>query len=584
MVEEVFWKVGGQQGEGIESTGDIFATALNRKGYFLYSYRQFSSRIKGGHTNNKIRVSTKPIYSIGDDLDILIAFDQETIDLNGHELGEKGIIIADDKFDPIKPVDIKARLYPVPFTQIATELGNSLMKNMVALGATAAVMGLEEDIFDGVVEEMFGPKGQAVVDKNLEALRRGAEYILEQWEMIEGFALSKADDKRRMFLIGNEAIGLGALAAGARFMAAYPITPASEIMEYLIRKLPELGGTVIQTEDEIAAAGMTIGANFAGVRALTASSGPGLSLKTESIGLASMTETPMVVINTMRGGPSTGLPTKTEQSDVMAMIYSTHGEGAKIVMAPSTVEEAFYDTIEAFNMAEEFQCPVILLTDLQLSLSKQTAEPFDYNRIKIRRGKLMLGQELPDNKGEYFKRYAVTDDGISPRVVPGMENGIHHVTGLEHNEMGKPSEAPANHRAQMDKRLGKLKGVSKVFPTPIRVDAPYDEADILLTGFSSTYGAMAEAALRLREDGVKVNHAHLRLIHPFPKQELQPLMEKAKKIVVVEQNATGQLANLIKMNLGYGDKIVSLGRYDGQPLVPQDVYGKCMEVVSCGNL
>ncbi len=222
-------------------------------------------------------------------------------------------------------------------------------------------------------------------------------------------------------MIGNDAIALGALAGGSRFMAAYPITPASEIMEYLIKKLPQFGGTVIQTEDEIAACTMAIGANYAGVRTLTASAGPGLSLMMEAIGLAGITETPIVIVDTQRGGPSTGLPTKQEQSDLMAMIYGTHGEIPKVVIAPSTVQEAFYDMVEAFNIAEEYQCPVIVLTDLQLSLGKQTVEPLEYDKIEIRRGKLVTGElpEIPD-KG-CFKRYEVTEDGVSPRVLPGMK-------------------------------------------------------------------------------------------------------------------------------------------------------------------
>ena len=351
MVQQLSWKVGGQQGEGIESTGEIFSTALNRLGYYLYGYRHFSSRIKGGHTNTKIRFSTTQILSVSDDLDILVASDQETIDVNVHELRVGGVVIADAKFNPSLPETCTtATLYAVPFTEIATELGTSLMKNMVAVGASSAVLHIDTEVFEEVVLEIFGKKGQKVVQKNMEAIKKGADYIREQLgEQLETMKLDPADGKKRMFMIGNDAIALGALAGGARFMPAYPITPASEIMEYLIKKLPQFGGTVIQTEDEIAACTMAIGANYAGVRALTASAGPGLSLMMESIGLAGITEQPVVIIDTQRGGPSTGLPTKQEQSDLMAMIYGTHGEIPKIVMAPSTVEEAFYDTIKAFN-------------------------------------------------------------------------------------------------------------------------------------------------------------------------------------------------------------------------------------------
>ena len=384
MINQLSWKVGGQQGEGIESTGEIFAIALNRLGYYLYGYRHFSSRIKGGHTNNKIRVSTTEVRSISDDLDILVAFDQETVDVNYKELHSKGVILADSKFDPKKPEDTQASMYAVPFTEIATGLGTSLMKNMVAIGATSAVLDLDIQVFEEVVHEIFGKKGEQVVAKNMDAIKAGYDYMKEKLEAgVQTMQLEKADGKKRMFMIGNDAIALGAIAGGCRFMAAYPITPASEIMEYLIKKLPALGGTVIQTEDEIAACTMAIGANYGGVRAITASAGPGLSLKMEAIGLSGITETPLVIVDTQRGGPSTGLPTKQEQSDLMAMIYGTHGEIPKIVMAPSTVQEAFYDAAEAFNLAEEYQCPVILLTDLQLSLGKQTVEPLDFSKVEI---------------------------------------------------------------------------------------------------------------------------------------------------------------------------------------------------------
>ncbi|WP_342430633.1 2-oxoacid:acceptor oxidoreductase subunit alpha [Neobacillus sp. FSL H8-0543] len=577
MINQLSWKVGGQQGEGIESTGEIFAIALNRLGYYLYGYRHFSSRIKGGHTNNKIRVSTTQVRSISDDLDILVAFDQETIDVNYKELHANGVILADAKFKPTKPEDTQASMYAVPFTEIATELGTSLMKNMVAIGATSAVLDLDIHVFKEVVQEIFGKKGEQVVAKNMEAIKTGFDYMKEQLgEGAQVMDLEKADGKKRMFMIGNDAIALGAIAGGCRFMAAYPITPASEIMEYLIKKLPALGGTVIQTEDEIAACTMAIGANYGGVRAITASAGPGLSLKMEAIGLSGITETPLVIVDTQRGGPSTGLPTKQEQSDLMAMIYGTHGEIPKIVMAPSTVQEAFYDAAEAFNLAEEYQCPVILLTDLQLSLGKQTVEPLNFNKVEIRRGKLVTG-EIPESENKaYFKRYEVTEDGISPRVIPGMKNGIHHVTGVEHDETGKPSESALNRNAQMDKRFRKVENIR--FDTPVYKNAKHEEADILLVGFNSTRGAIEEAMIRLESDGLKVNHAHIRLIHPFPTNELLPLVRAAKKVVVVENNATGQLANIIKMNVGYAEKIVKHLKYDGNPFLPHEVYTKCKEL------
>ncbi|MGG3451266.1 2-oxoacid:acceptor oxidoreductase subunit alpha [Domibacillus aminovorans] len=580
MLEQLSWKVGGQQGEGIESTGEIFSTALNRLGYYLYGYRHFSSRIKGGHTNNKIRVGITKVSAIADDLDILVAFDQETIDVNYQELHQDGIIMADTKFKPVKPANTKAAFYAVPFTEIATELGTSLMKNMVAVGATCAIINLDVSVFLDVVEEIFGRKGEKVVQKNMEAIQQGYNYMKEKMDgQSSVLELPAADGNKRMFMIGNDAIALGALAAGVRLMPAYPITPASEIMEYLIKKLPKVGGTVIQTEDEIAAATMAIGANYGGIRSFTASAGPGLSLMMEAIGLSGMTETPLVVIDTQRGGPSTGLPTKQEQSDLMAMVYGTHGEIPKVVIAPGTAEEGFYDTIEAFNIAEEYQVPVIILSDLQLSLGKHTVDKLDYNKIDIRRGKLVT-EGLPEVENKaYFKRYEVTEDGVSPRVIPGVENGIHHVTGVEHDETGKPSESPANRKAQMDKRMRKLNNLHTTFPNPIEKNVKHEEADLLLIGFNSTGGAIEEAMVRLEADGVKVNHARVRLIHPFPTDEMLPLIESAKHVAVVENNATGQLASIIKMNVGYPQKIKSVLKYDGNPFQPHHIVDSSKELI-----
>ncbi|MBH8598315.1 MULTISPECIES: 2-oxoacid:acceptor oxidoreductase subunit alpha [unclassified Thermoactinomyces] len=586
MVKQLSWKVGGQQGEGIDSAGEILSSALNRKGYYLYGYRHFSSRIKGGHSNTKIRISINPIRSISDELDILVAFDQETIDLNAHELIQDGVILADAKFNPTVPEGVNARLLVVPFTKIAEEIGMAQMKNMVAVGASTALLGIDADSFKEVIEERFARKGQKVVDRNMEAITRGAEYVRsEVGNSFTQFRLESSDGKKRLYMIGNDAVALGAIAAGARLMAAYPITPSSEIMEYLIKKLPEFGGTVVQTEDEIAAITMTIGANYGGVRALTASAGPGLSLMTEAIGLAGMTETPAVIINTQRGGPSTGLPTKQEQSDLLAMLYSTHGEIPKIVIAPSTAEECFYDTIQAFNLAEEYQCPVIVLTDLALALGKQTVEPLDYDRIQIRRGKLVgWDEELPElENSELFPRYEFTEDGISRRVLPGKKNGLHHVTGVEHDQTGRPSENPVNRKKMMEKRLSKLKnGID--FDTPVYLDAAHEDADLLIVGFCSTRGTIHEAKERLEAEGLKVNHAHIRQLLPFPSDIMLEQMKKAKKVLVVENNATGQLTNLIKMNIGMAEKLVHFGKYDGNPFLPSEIYKQCKELLVHGHI
>lgn len=579
MKAQVSWKVGGQQGEGIESTGEIFATAMNRKGYYLYGYRHFSSRIKGGHTNNKIRVSTTPVHAISDDLDILIAFDQETIVLNHHEMREDSVILADSKAKPEKPEDCKAQFIVLPFTEIAKDLGTPLMKNMVAIGATAALMQLQTETFETLIQNMFEKKGEKVVQLNIEALNEGYRVMSEQRENITGdFILEEGSGAPHLYMIGNDAIGLGAITGGSRFMAAYPITPASEIMEYMIDNLPKVNGTVIQTEDEIAAATMAIGANYAGVRAFTASAGPGLSLMMEAIGLSGMTETPLVIVNTQRGGPSTGLPTKQEQSDLMQMIYGTHGDIPKIVLAPTDAEDAFYLTVEAFNLAEEYQCPVIVLSDLQLSLGKQTVPNLDYQRVEIRRGATITEdiEREADDKA-YFKRYALTESGVSPRPIPGVKGGIHHVTGVEHNEEGKPSEAANNRQAQMDKRMKKTEQLLIEAPVEGQVE---EEVDVLFIGFISTKGAIEEGVQRIKDAGHTAAHMQIRQLHPFPTETVQNAVNKAQKVIVVEHNYQGQLANIIKMNVQLGDKLIKQTKYDGTPFLPKEIETKGLEIVN----
>ncbi|MGV3142224.1 2-oxoacid:acceptor oxidoreductase subunit alpha [Staphylococcus simulans] len=578
MKSQVSWKVGGQQGEGIESTGEIFATAMNREGYYLYGYRHFSSRIKGGHTNNKIRVSTTPVHAISDDLDILIAFDQETIELNHHEMRDDSVIIVDAKAKPSRPENCKAQLIVLSFTDIAKELGTKLMKNMVAIGATCAIMDLDIKSFESLIANTFGKKGENIVDMNVQALHAGYEAMKEEMTDLKGdYHLEASQSEPHLYMIGNDAIGLGAISAGSKFMAAYPITPASEIMEYMIENLPKVNGAVIQTEDEIAAATMAIGANYAGVRAFTASAGPGLSLMMESIGLSGMTETPLVIVNTQRGGPSTGLPTKEEQSDLMQMIYGTHGDIPKIVVAPTDAEDSFYLTVEAFNLAEEYQCPVIILSDLQLALGKQTVEQLDFSRVEIKRGELLQSDiERDEDDKSYFKRYALTASGVSPRPIPGVKGGIHHVTGVEHSPEGKPSESAQNRQEQMDKRMRKTEKL--LINEPVIDDQPYDEADILYIGFISTKGAIQEGKARLEDEGIKVNHLQIKQLHPFPTQIVQEAVDKAKKVVVVEHNYQGQLANILKMNVNVHQKLINQTKYDGTPFLPHEIEEKGLEI------
>ncbi|MHB9146355.1 MAG: 2-oxoacid:acceptor oxidoreductase subunit alpha [Symbiobacteriia bacterium] len=575
MMDLVNWKIGGQQGEGIDSTGDILATACNRLGYYIYGYKLFSSRIKGGHTNYKIRIATKRVLSTSDDLQILVALDQESIDLETQELVPGGLVIADTAFKPQLPEGSKAALLPVPFTEMAKELGNLQVRNVISLGVTAFLLGLPLQPFNDLVMEKFG-KRKGMGEVNVAALKAGYEYAESLFGVYQDFHLSAGDGKARLLLIGNEAAALGALAAGCRLMTAYPITPATEVMQYLIPTFPEFGGIVVQCEDEIASITAAIGAGFAGARSLTATSGPGLSLMQEGIGLASMAEIPVVIINTQRGGPSTGMPTKQEQSDVFAMIFGGHGDSPRIVLTPATTEEAFYDTALAFNLAERFQCPVLVATDLSISLNLTTVDNLDLSQVKIDRGEVVDSGELLKLGRDAFKRYSFTENNISPRSVPGQKYGQYLATGIEHSETGKVFESPVNRFKQMNKRFDKLKGID----VPGIHYSGDKNPDILLVGFGSTIGAIDGVMEQLRAQGKTVGHAHIHVMWPFPVAEVKSVIESAKNVVVVENNLQGQLARLIKMEVGHYSHVQSLLKYDGTPFLPSDIMNKCREVLA----
>jgi len=581
MPQQISWKIGGQQGEGIESGGEFLAAGLAGAGFLLYGYRLFSSRIRGGHTNYNLRISASPVASLADHTDLLVALDQETIVVCANELAADGVILADEKISPLLPANAPGRLIAAPLTALAEQAGNAKMKNVVAVGITASLLKLAPAAWEKAMVEQLGAKGEEMVQANLRAFQLGWNYAEDSLQSLAGkYALEPADGVRRYYMTGNDAISQGAVDAGVTLMAAYPITPASEIMEAMVHELPKIDGVMIQTEDEIAACMMAIGANYAGKRAFTATSGPGLSLMAEAIGLAGMTETPLVVINVQRGGPSTGLPTKHEQSDLMAAIFSTHGDAPKIVIAPDSIASLQSDTMTTFNLAEQYQCPVILLSDMQLSLGKQTVAESDLQAVPVNRGKLIAAADLPElAKNQYFKRYQITEDGVSPRVIPGTNNGIHHVTGLEHDETGRPFEGAANRKAQTDKRMRKMKAVIRDFPEPVRIDAPFAQPRLLVITMGGAGGAVAEAVDRLRQGGVEVNRAQIRLLHPFPATILAPLIWAAHAVVVVEHNATAQLAWLIRSSCGQSAELHSVLKYDGNPFRPDEIVAGCREVL-----
>src|SRR5579884_1119679 len=456
MLQEIVWKIGGEQGQGLDPTSDVFATVCNRMGYWVYAYKTFSSRIKGGHTDFTVRVSQEQKLSPAPKLHMLVAMDQESIDLLYEDLLEDGILLADSGFKPQAPQGVT--MITADLTKLARELGNPVYRNMIAVGASAHVLGIPLEPFKQYVQEKFGRKGEAVVQENWRALDMGADIAREQLGD-RGFRLGPPDGKPdRLLVTGNDAMTLGALAAGCRAVFAYPITPASEVLEVAAKLFPRYGGVAVQMEDELSALGAVIGAGFAGARALTCTAGPGISLMQELMGLAGMTEIPCVIIDTQRGGPSTGMPTKHEQSDLFALIHGGHGEAPRIVLAPGTGEQAFYDAAMAFNIADNYHCPVIIASDLGLALWQQTVEPYDISKVVIDRGPIADQAHLDTIGRDGFDRYADSDTGVSARSFPGMRNGQYLATGAEHGRTGKVTESPANRRRMMHRRAKKVEG------------------------------------------------------------------------------------------------------------------------------
>ncbi|MFS8639846.1 MAG: 2-oxoacid:acceptor oxidoreductase subunit alpha [Symbiobacteriaceae bacterium] len=581
MSNELTWVVGGQQGEGIDTTGEILASALNRLGYHIFGYRTFGSRIKGGHTNYRVRIAQRPVYGIAPQIDVLVAFDQDTINRLAGEMARGGVVVFNGKGGRGKlPPGVRdVRLVEVPMLELARELGNPIMKNMVGVGVSAALLGLAVEDIEPVVDERFAGKGGKLVEANKAALRRGYEAALAALgETGDRLRLGPADGRRRYLMTGDEAAAFGALVAGCRLVAAYPITPASEIMHWMVKKLPQYGGVVVQAEDEIAAISTVIGAGYAGVRAMTSTSGPGFSLMQEAIGYAGMIEAPCVIVNVQRAGPSTGMPTKHEQSDLFEMVMGSHGDLPRIVLAPVTIEDCFYAAVDAFNLADRYQTPVVLAMDLALGLSKQTVDDIDFSRVRIDRGEIAVPDDLNWDGGD-FKRYRFTETGISPRSLPGMPGGLHLATGLEHDETGHITEDRGNRVRMMQKRLRKFAAVNGI--ETVRYEGP-EHPDVLLVGWGASYGALREAREALGAQGLSVGHAHIRLLAPFPVAAVADLLGRAKHVFVAENNALSQLAALIRQHADAADKrrLRTINKYDGTLFLPAEIVEPVLESIT----
>lgn len=565
--------IGGEAGQGISRSGMFLGKALMRAGFHCFGEIDYPSLIRGGHNFYRVRASSREVHSPTPHTDLLVALNEETVSIHLDMVNEGGGVIVDEKhgFDPGETERDDVTYYPVPMTDIVKELeGPTIMRNTVALGAVAALIGLDLDSLKGVVAETFEGRPR-IVEMNVEGLQRGWEYVVEY---DYGFQCTVEPGERpeRMWLTGNEAVALGAIAAGCRFYSAYPMTPASPVLHYMFAHDEESGLVVVQTENEISAMMMAVGAGYAGVRSMTSTSGGGFCLMTESLSMAAMTETPVVVMLGQRPGPSTGLATYSAQGDLLFAVYGAHGEFQRVVLAPGDVDQCFYMTAEAFNLAERFQIPVIVLTDKNVIESHKTTEPFDPSKVRIERGKLLTEW----GGDEEYGRYRITEDGVSPRLLPGTPNALVLANSNEHVERGFSTSKPGPTKEMVDKRFRKTPHIKKAVEElePIRVYGAEDP-DVTLVGWGGSKGPALEAIGMLEEKGVKARYVQVAVIEPFP----DGLSRHFKgETILIENNRSSQLGTLIKLNAGYSFENVAL-RYDGRPFTPHEILDKALEVV-----
>ncbi len=570
--EDLVIRIAGEAGEGVLITGQMVTQATARAGYHVLTDSVPPAEIKGGYSFYQIRLGEKRLRSRGDVVDVLLAFNQEAFDNSIEQLRGGGILIYDSaELNP--PENDRYRSYAVPLTDIAkNEVELALAKNMVAVGVVAGLFGLDaEHVRRLLRESKLARKGEEILNKNLKAVDLGYEYVQERVAERNALEVRASALEGRVVLSGNQSIALGALVAGCRRYAGYPITPATDIMEFLADELPKLGGAVVQAEDEIAAIGMVLGASYAGQKAMTATSGPGMSLMTEMLGLASMAEIPAVVIDCQRAGPSTGMPTRHEQGDLNLAVFGAHGEVQRAVLAPTSVMDCLWVTIDAFNLAEEFQIPCIVLQDTVLAVRTESIPRPDVASAKIvnRRSFAYREDGSPNGRGydaasgpERYLRYQITPDGVSPMAIPGTPGGAYVATGLEHTQAANTSSDARNHAAMTEKRFRKLDGVVQKAPAAHEYGDPSAEIGFLTWG--STLGVVAEAIDRLAAEGIKTHALAPRLLWPLPTHQIDPFLKGKRVVFVPEVNYTGQFAQLLKTQ--YQDvEFTRINVYGGQP-------------------
>jgi len=568
----------GAGGDGVVSVGELVIQVAANEGLFGMLVKAFGPQIRGGESSVRLRLSARPVMAQGDDLDVLIAFNWSDYGKFRSELvPDDHTMIFVDEMDKTPAAEIplperlKAGVTRVPFEQLAIDKGGSaLAKNIVAVGVLAGALNLPRDGFARAIEKKFAKKGEKVIAANIAALNAGVEVAAGRRSPVR---VKAATREALMVITGNDAFAFGSLVAGCRFMAGYPITPQSEVMEWMARELPRVGGVMIQPEDELASISMAIGASYAGVKALTASSGPGIALKSEAIGLASMAEIPLVVLNVQRSGPSTGIPTKTEQADLLQGIYGSPGDAAKVVVAPTDVADCFSIAVDAFNIAEQYQTPVLVLSDQGIGHRTDAIRPFDLSTVRTVERRLATEAELGQVDPHHgFKRYTLTPGGVSPMTVPGQARGNYLTSGLEHNELGAPVSGAAGHQVMSEKRYKKLNAVVEQY-AHLLVTAGDAHADTGILAWGASKGAVLEAVEVLAASGIRARAVVPRLLAPFPTAQVERALEGLKVLHVFELSYSAQFYTYLRSQLraDLAARLVSHARAGASALGVQEI-------------
>ncbi|WP_207264742.1 2-oxoacid:acceptor oxidoreductase subunit alpha [Desulfovibrio sp. Huiquan2017] len=539
--------IGGAAGQGLVTIGQLLSKAITRAGHHLLVTQRYMSRVRGGHNTYAIRMGEEKPLGGTESIDILAALNAETLDKHLEAVSEGGLVVAGADLDTEGLNALR-----IPYEELASK---PLFHNTAMLGVLGRTVNLEPAILEELLRQTFGKKGDEVVEANLEVLRKAYAWVADQNHDFSR-TLASSDPKGRMMLNGNEAIGLGALAAGCNFVSFYPMTPSTGVAMTLIAKGAPLGLQYEQVEDEIAAMNMALGASYAGARALVTTSGGGFALMEEAVSLAGVSETPIVCVVVQRPGPATGLPTRTEQADLNLVVHAGHGEFPRAVFAPATPEDCFYLTHRAFDLAETYQTPIFVLSEQYLADSYRDVAPFDLDDLPE------VARPLLEWEGGEYKRYALTDDGISPRLIPGFSETLVRADSHEHEENSYITEDKAVRVAQNSKRLRKEAGLFEEVIGPDRYGA--DEPDALMVCWGPTLGACLEAMDRYEGDK-SLAVLHFKQVYPLREEQFMDFLTSAGSVIAVEGNATAQFAQLIARDTGFviKDRIL---RFDGRAM------------------